>query len=74
MTVLREVKRPNGFNQGMNTGTNAGAGIAGHAHLHVVPRWDGDANFLPDRRADQGAARAARHHPRAAGHRLAGGE
>lgn len=47
MTVLREVKRPNGFNQGMNTGTNAGAGIAGHAHLHVVPRWDGDANFLP---------------------------
>lgn len=47
MRVLREVKRPNGFNQGMNTGANAGAGIAGHAHLHVVPRWDGDANFLP---------------------------
>lgn len=47
MKVLRATKRPTGFNSGMNTGTNAGAGITGHAHLHVVPRWDGDANFLP---------------------------
>lgn len=47
MEVLRATKRPSGFNSGMNTGTGAGAGIAGHAHLHVVPRWDGDANFLP---------------------------
>lgn len=47
MEVLRATKRPTGFNSGMNTGTAAGAGIAGHAHLHVVPRWDGDANFLP---------------------------
>jgi ATP adenylyltransferase len=45
--VLRATKRPTGFNTGMNTGAGAGAGIAGHAHLHVVPRWDGDANFLP---------------------------
>lgn len=45
--VLRAAKRPTGFNLGMNTGPGAGAGIAGHAHLHVVPRWDGDANFLP---------------------------
>lgn len=45
--VLRAAKRPTGFNTGMNTGEGAGAGIAGHAHLHVVPRWDGDANFLP---------------------------
>jgi len=47
MEVLRATKRPTGFNTGMNTGAGAGAGIAGHAHLHVVPRWDGDANFLP---------------------------
>ncbi len=47
MEVLRAVKHPDGFNTGMNTGANAGAGIAAHAHLHVVPRWDGDANFLP---------------------------
>lgn len=47
MAVLRSAKRPQGFNLGMNVGRGAGAGIAGHAHTHVVPRWDGDANFLP---------------------------
>lgn len=47
MEVLQATKRPAGFNSGMNTGSTAGAGITGHAHLHVVPRWDGDANFLP---------------------------
>ncbi|MFV0426907.1 MAG: HIT family protein [Beutenbergiaceae bacterium] len=47
MEVLRSAKGPQGFNLGMNVGTGAGAGIAGHAHSHVVPRWDGDANFLP---------------------------
>lgn len=47
MTVLRRVSGPAGFNLGMNQGTVGGAGIAAHLHQHVVPRWAGDANFLP---------------------------
>ena len=47
MRVLREVSGPQGFNLGMNQGEVAGAGIAAHLHQHVVPRWLGDANFLP---------------------------
>ncbi len=47
MRVLRGAKGPTGFNLGMNQGAGAGAGVAAHAHQHVVPRWDGDANFLP---------------------------
>jgi len=47
MRVLRAVSGPHGFNLGMNQGAVAGAGIAAHLHQHVVPRWDGDANFLP---------------------------
>lgn len=47
MTVLRRAKNPDGFNLGMNSGRSAGAGVAAHAHQHVVPRWAGDANFLP---------------------------
>lgn len=47
ITVLREVSHPAGFNLGMNLGEVAGAGIAAHLHQHVVPRWRGDANFLP---------------------------
>ena len=47
MRVLREVSGPHGFNLGMNQGDVAGAGIAAHLHQHVVPRWDGDSNFLP---------------------------
>jgi ATP adenylyltransferase len=45
-TVLRELYRPDGINLGMNIGKAAGAGIAGHIHMHVLPRWVADANFL----------------------------
>lgn len=47
MTVVRRVSAAHGFNIGMNQGVVAGAGIAAHLHQHVVPRWGGDANFMP---------------------------
>ena len=47
MVVLKAAMHPQGFNLGMNQGEVAGAGIAAHIHQHVVPRWGGDANFLP---------------------------
>jgi ATP adenylyltransferase len=43
---LQSLYKPNGLNLGMNIGESAGAGIAGHIHMHVLPRWVGDANFL----------------------------
>jgi ATP adenylyltransferase len=47
MTVLGSVGRSHGYNIGMNQGEVAGAGIAGHLHQHVVPRWRNDSNFFP---------------------------
>ncbi len=45
-TILIELYRPDGVNLGMNVGKAAGAGIAGHIHMHVLPRWVADANFM----------------------------
>jgi ATP adenylyltransferase len=45
-SVLRELYQPEGINLGMNIGRAAGAGVAGHVHMHVLPRWTADANFM----------------------------
>ena len=47
LSLFRKQYNPQGFNTGMNIGQSAGAGVADHYHLHIIPRWSGDSNFMP---------------------------
>jgi len=47
VAVIKKALKPNAMNLGMNLGRSSGAGITGHLHMHIVPRWTGDTNFMP---------------------------
>ena len=47
VVIIKKILKPNSLNLGMNLGRSSGAGIPGHVHMHVVPRWQGDTNFMP---------------------------
>jgi len=47
VVVIKKALKPNAMNLGMNLGRSAGAGVPGHIHMHIVPRWQGDTNFMP---------------------------
>ena len=47
VSIIENVSHPHGFNVGMNLGATAGAGVVDHVHIHVVPRYNGDTNFMP---------------------------
>jgi ATP adenylyltransferase len=65
--LLRDAMNPDGFNLGVNLGKVAGAGIEDHLHLHIVPRWNGDTNFMPV----VAGARVVPEHPAATYRKLA---